>query len=122
MMTIRSPVVLGHKIRGEGRLLNAELLCEPGSKNRKHWCLQKNFNLLVRRHFPISSVLYNDVAGYARKIVYFSGRHSLQVLAPVWYKVVLVTIFRVTRGGFSHCFHFARMPSKARQHCFFADI
>ena len=75
-------------------------------------------NLLVRRHFPISSVLYNDVAGYARKIVYFSGRHSLQVLAPVWYKVVLVTIFRVTRGGFSHCFHFARMPLKGRSNAF----
>ena len=96
-------MVLDEKIRGKCRLLNAELLCEPESKNSKHWWLRKIFdlNLSVWRHFPITLVLlYNDVVEHAWTIAYFSARHSMHALARGCYGVLRVTIFHRSWGLF----------------------
>ena len=58
-----------------------------GRDRKQCWHYKKifNLNLLVWRHFPISSVrLFKDVAGHTWKIVNFSVRHSMQALAPGW--------------------------------------
>ena len=58
-----------------------------GGDRKQCWYYENFFdlNLLVWRHFRISSVLlFNDVAGHAWRIAHFSVRHSMQALAPGW--------------------------------------